>query len=330
MLRNPPTTLRQFTIILYVVAVVVSWAPSTFAIKSLAGNNDSKLVRHIILFIGDGMQLAHEVAASRYLFGRDDRLIFHGFPYRGNVTTWDVNTYNYWAKKHNAPAFEPRRIQPWLGYDVSEGGIYPYPLQTDHINSVYLNAISTDSAAAATAWATGHKTDGGNVAWRYGDTKDGRLGTIVEILSKELGFAIGVISTVPFPHATVAAHLSHNVDRNEMISISQEIIHIVQPDVVVGGGHPQWYEAYTYLSETDYIALKTNGVNGTYQFVERKGGKNGADELMAAALEANLNNKKLFGLFGGRNGNFDSPKPQNQRNDPAVKPTSIENPLLKD
>ena len=99
------------------------------------------------------MQLAHEVAASRYLFGRDDRLIFHGFPYRGNVTTWDVKTYNYWAKRNNAPAFDPRQIQPWLGYDISEGGIHPYPLQTDHINSVYLNAISTDSAAAATAWA---------------------------------------------------------------------------------------------------------------------------------------------------------------------------------
>jgi alkaline phosphatase len=276
------------------------------------------------------MQLAHEIATSRYLYGRDNRLIFHGFPYRGNVTTWDVTTYNYWAKRHNAPAFDPRHIQPWLGYDVSEGGIHPYPIQSDRINSVYLNAISTDSAATATAWATGHKTDAGNVAWRFGDPKDGRLSTIAEILGHEFGFAIGLISTVPFTHATMAAHLSHNVNRHDMISIAQEIIHTFQPEVVVGGGHPQWYEGYTYLSEADYNALKTNGINDAYQFVERIAGKNGADALMTAALEANLNNKNLFGLFGGRNGNFESPLPQYQPNKPLVSTASIENPLLKD
>jgi alkaline phosphatase len=327
---QPSFSYRQSYAILCIFSIVVLWATSPFAITSSYGKKSSKLVRHIILFVGGGMQLAHEVAASRYLFGRDDRLIFHGFPYRANVTTWDVTTYNYWAIRHISPTFESQFIQPWLGYDVSQGGIHPYPLQTDRINSVYLKTIGTDSAAATTALATGHKTDRGNVAWRFGDPKAGHLTTISEILRNELGFAIGVASTVPFTHATIAAHLSHNVNRHNMINMSQEIIHTVQPDVVVGGGHPLWYGGFTYLTENDYIALKTNGIDGTYQFIERLTDRKGADALMAAALEANINNKKLFGLFGGHNGNFDSPMPQNRPNDPTVSPASTENPLLKD
>jgi hypothetical protein len=40
-------------------------------------------VKHIILFIGDGMQMAAEVGTSRYLFGKDDGLSFHQLPYKG-------------------------------------------------------------------------------------------------------------------------------------------------------------------------------------------------------------------------------------------------------
>jgi alkaline phosphatase len=49
--------------------------------------------------IGDGMQLEHEIAASRYLFGQDYALSFHQLPHETNVTTWDVTTYDKHAKK---------------------------------------------------------------------------------------------------------------------------------------------------------------------------------------------------------------------------------------
>ncbi|HOS02451.1 MAG TPA: hypothetical protein PKZ01_05180, partial [Candidatus Hydrogenedentes bacterium] len=48
--------------------------------------------KHIILVIGDGMQLQHEIATSRYLYGTDNGLSFHKLPYRGYVATWDVTT----------------------------------------------------------------------------------------------------------------------------------------------------------------------------------------------------------------------------------------------
>jgi len=37
--------------------------------------------KNIILFIGDGMHLQHEIAASNYLFGEDFSLAWHSFPY---------------------------------------------------------------------------------------------------------------------------------------------------------------------------------------------------------------------------------------------------------
>lgn len=330
MLANARFNFRKTGAILVILFAAVIWASVVGAGRDTSGKNDRQQVKHIILFIGDGMQLAHEVAASRYLFGRDDHLVFHRFPYRGNVATWDVTTYNYWARRGNAPEFEPTHIQPWLGYDISLGGIQPYPLQSDDMDPEYLTGAAGDSASAATAWATGHKTDDGNIAWRFGDPPDGSLTTIAERLRREMGLAIGVVSTVPFTHATPAAHVSHNIDRNDFIGIAKEIIYTVQPDVVIGGGHPHWYGKFKYLSESDYSKLKEDGIGGVYAFVERQADADGAALLQAAARDAVSRKKKLFGLFGGRDGNFESPQPQNRLAAPAVDRATVENPLLKD
>jgi len=327
---SDPYTHRKTGTVLMIFLTVAVWASGIHAGHAARRESDHPLVKHIILFIGDGMQLAHEIAASRYLFGRDDSLVFHRFPYRGYVATWDVSTYNYWARQRSIPPFKPEHFLPWLGYDISRGGIQPYPLQTTELDAAYLTAAATDSASAATAWATGHKTDTGNIAWRFGDPPNGSLSTIAEILRRERGFAIGVVSTVPFTHATPAAHVSHNVDRKDTIGIAREIIYTIQPDVVIGGGHPQWYGRFTYLSESDYAALKKDGVGGVYDFIERQTGIDGAVALQAAAQDAVINKKKLFGLFGGRDGNLESPQPQDRPQAPSVVRGTIENPLLKD
>ena len=38
--------------------------------------------KHIILMIGDGMNIEHEIATSRYLYGKDFELSFHKLPSR--------------------------------------------------------------------------------------------------------------------------------------------------------------------------------------------------------------------------------------------------------
>ncbi|MFZ0610612.1 MAG: alkaline phosphatase [Desulfobacterales bacterium] len=291
-------------------------------------------IRHLILFIGDGMQMAHEVAAARYLYGSDEGLEFQRFPLRGSVATWDVATYNHWAKKWGEPCYDQNLILPWLGYNPGQGGDRPEILRKEdgqaRAKEAYLTAAATDSASATTAWSTGFKTDDGNIAWRAGDPADGALTTLAERLRREKGFAIGVVSTVPFSHATPAAQISHNIDRDNYVDIAAEILRRFQPEVVIGGGHPQWVKKYRYLSEADYAALKADGLGGAYAFAERSSGVDGAATLLAAARTAADSGRKLCGLYGGANGNFESPVPVDAPGVPAVNPATAENPLLRD
>jgi len=301
--------------------------------------------KHIILFIGDGMQLEHEIAASRYLFGRDTELSFQKLMYKGYVATWDVTTYNRYALASGLPPYSPTGFSPTVGYDVLKGDLKPYPAQARGIDDAYFltklplsptdpspKYPATDSASAASAWATGVKTDDGNIAWTPGDPVGGALKTIAELLREQKGLSIGVVSTVPFTHATPAAHVSHNVSRNNYTQIANEIIRTVQPEVVIGGGYPGQGGTgrFNYLGEADYNFLKSSDPANPYLFVERESGVDGSDSLLEAAHDAAEQGKKLFGLFGGPGGNFESPVAYDFPGTPLVARATIENPLLKD
>jgi alkaline phosphatase len=319
----------------------------------------SLTAKNVILIIGDGMQLEHERAASNYLFGTPDSGLEHqALPYKGVASTWDVNTYNRYtfgkyssngfaAKKYNDSTVDLNNSATFtatLGYDPSIGGTQPY--RTDATTAkTYIPYFSakikdsatgsaavpaTDSASAATALAAGFKTDSGNIAWRTGDPANGRLTTIAEMYRNQKKASIGVVSTVPFSHATPAAFVSHNVNRGDYKGIAQEIITDVRPDVVIGGGHPDFNSAtkgdYSYIGAPEYSNLK----NSTeYTFAERKTGVDGGTALLAAADTAAVGGKKLFGLFGGVGGNFEYHKPSNDGT-AAVTRGSIENPTLAD
>ncbi|HQH96098.1 MAG TPA: hypothetical protein PLM53_03280 [Spirochaetota bacterium] len=56
---------------------------SVLLIGLMIGCYDSGGTKHVILFIGDGMHLEQEIAASRCLTGWDNGLVFHRFPCRG-------------------------------------------------------------------------------------------------------------------------------------------------------------------------------------------------------------------------------------------------------
>jgi len=275
--------------------------------------------KHIILFIGDGMQLEHEVAASRYLYGVDFGLTWHGFPYRSYASTWDVDVYNAYASDDGKPDYSENNFDPILGYDPSQGGIAPYPIvKTGSVS--YLLRAATDSAGAATALATGVKTDSGNISWRSGDPPNGAIVTIAQQMKKHKGAAIGVVTTVPFNDATPAAFVSHNTNRGDLIGIADEIIHVTAPDVVIGAGHPDWGATIT-AEQLDYLRN-----SGDYVLVERVAGENGGARLIAAA-ENLPPSGKLFGLFGGSGGLFEPPVPQDNPGNPNFV-VEDENPSL--
>lgn len=316
--------------------------------------------KNVILIIADGMQLEHERAYNNYLSGSFDSGLEHWkFDYKGAASTWDVTTYNRYAYSSDSTGaknitddkFDPQNSSTYsvlLGYDTSKGGKQPYPRDTTAAlnSSASLNYFgtklklsstdggaipATDSASAATALSTGFKTDDGNLAWRTGDKEDGRLTTIAEMYRNQKKAAIGVVSTVPFSHATPAGFVSHNKSRNNYKAIAQEIITAVRPEVVIGGGHPDFNSAtvkpdYSYIDGPELTNLR----NSTeYAFVERTAGVDGGVALLAKANQAVTAGKKLFGLFGGVGGNFEYHNPSNDRTS-AVTRGSIENPTLAD
>ncbi len=87
--------------------------------------------KYVILVIGDGMQLEHEIAASQYLTGYPDALSFHRFPYQSYMTTWDETTYGRYAWQRGEEEYNESSFMPGLAYDVFSGGPAPYPIVPD-------------------------------------------------------------------------------------------------------------------------------------------------------------------------------------------------------
>lgn len=294
-------------------------------------------LKHVILFIGDGMSAQTEVAASRYLTGRDDGLSWHALPAKAYVATWDVNVYNARARRAGRPPYARGAFTPLLGYDVRTDG--PRPRVGPGALHRFPPGPATDSASAATAMATGHKTDSGNISWLPGDPPDGALPTIAEDLRARQGAAIGVVSTVPFDHATPAAFVSHNPSRSNYytglkgykgLGLADEIALRTRPDVVVAGGsplldNPAFDPKKGYISETLYRTLQAST---EYVFVERRAGRDGGQALAEAAARAAREGRRLFGLFGGKGGNFDVPRVEDAPGRPAIVPSTGENPTL--
>ncbi len=101
------------------------------------------------------------------------------------------------------------------------------------MNTTYsADTLITDSAAAGTALATGHKTNNGMIA----QLPDGsNIKTLVE-LAEEKGMSTGIISTTRLTHATPASFASHNPDRNAENEIARDFSDS-GVDFFAGGGY---------------------------------------------------------------------------------------------
>jgi alkaline phosphatase len=89
----------------------------------------------------------------------------------------------------------------------------------------------TDSAASATAYATGVKTYNGAISV---DTEQRPLGTVLQA-AKRRGLATGVVTTTRITHATPAAFVAHVPQRAMENEIAEHLLW-TRPDVVIGGG----------------------------------------------------------------------------------------------
>jgi alkaline phosphatase len=97
---------------------------------------------------------------------------------------------------------------------------------------------ATDSAAAATAMASGYKTYRGAIGMV--PDKDGSLQPVENLVERaeKLGKASGVLTSVPFAHATPAAFVVHNPNRKNFQAIANDLLRDSALEVLIGCGHP--------------------------------------------------------------------------------------------
>jgi alkaline phosphatase len=190
--------------------------------------------RNVILMISDGAGFNHFAAASLYHTGRPDGEVCQSFPVRLAATTFAVGG-SY------APA------QFWVGFDYAKTG-------------------ATDSAAAATALACGVKTKNGALGV---DTAGRRVLSVAEA-AEASGRSSGVLTSVPFSHATPAGFGAHVASRGDYARIARQMISHSALDVIIGAGHP-WYDdngkrldtpKYAYLGEPEWQALQQGTAGG--------------------------------------------------------------------
>jgi alkaline phosphatase len=100
-----------------------------------------------------------------------------------------------------------------------------------YMSTESLSSIVTDSAPASVAWSTGTKTLNRVLA----SLPDGRpLKTIMELV-KEQGYACGLVTTTRVTHATPAAWVSHQLQRDHEDAIAMDYLKL-KPEVLLGGG----------------------------------------------------------------------------------------------
>lgn len=119
----------------------------------------------------------------------------------------------------------------------------------------------TDSAAAASAWASGEKFRNGEISC-HDDDQNGRCEpapgpTILEI-AKAKGKATGLVVTSTVTHATPAAFGSHVPSRRCEKEIARQYIQVTEVDVILGGGRKKFKSTEKQADECgtfgDFIA----------------------------------------------------------------------------
>jgi alkaline phosphatase len=209
-----------------------------------------RVAKNVILMVGDGMSVAHRTAA---------RMLSKGI----------------------------------------EGGRYGGQLAMDDMPNMALvstsgsESIVTDSANSMTAYTTGHKTCGAAIGVYCAGNKSPfdhpRVETLSALVKRQLGMAVGIVTTTEVVDATPAAMVAHTASRGTRNEIAAMLFEAA-PDVLLGGGRayfqPKSAPQSKRADESDLIA-RFQGAG--YRFAAT------ATDLAAAAQA--VGNDRILGLF---------------------------------
>src|SRR5262249_10100918 len=155
------------------------------------------------------------------------------------------------------------------------------------------DAVVTDSANSMTAYTTGHKSCvnalGVYCASNRNSLEHRRGGHILEIGKRLRGMAVGVVTNTEIEDATPAAMVAHIRRRADFEDIVT-MFFAVQPDVIMGGGSPDFIPKSAGGRRGDNIDYVKKFTDAGYKYVST------ATELAAARGAG-----KLIGLFNSGN-----------------------------
>src|SRR5258707_8621561 len=206
--------------------------------------------KNVILFIGDGMTIAHRTAA---------RILSKGL------------------------------VEGRYGGELAHEDIpYMAPVSTSGTGSVRYHSANSNSA-----YTTGHKTCvnamGVYCARNKNTLQHPRVETIAEIVKRLRGMSIGIVTNTEIEDATPAGMVAHTRQRADYDDIVK-MFFAVQPEVVMGGGSPNFLPASSAGKRTDNVNYLNNFTQAGYKLVSTK------TELAAASGAS-----KLLGLFNPGN-----------------------------
>ncbi len=139
--------------------------------------------------------------------------------------------------------------------------------QTGYVSTFSANSFVTDSAPAATAMATGQKTNNGVLSQdktAIPEKKDGKnLTTILELAEKE-GQSTGLITTTRITHATPAAFYAHVDNRDNESEIADQLMKS-GTDVILGGGL-QYFVGNNHTDPTGKMGKRSDEKNLLEEF----------------------------------------------------------------
>lgn len=175
-------------------------------------------------------------------------------------------------------------------------------LQRGAVRTFSADSRVTDSAAGATAYATGHKTYNGAIAV---DTLKQPLATVLQAAEQQ-GMSTGLVATSRITHATPASFSAHVKNRwmeNEIAA--QQIARDI--DVILGGGQRHFLpQSADGSKRKDDRNLVEEAQRDGYRFVDTR------DALMA------IDDGPVLGLFSMSHMNYEIDR------DPAAQPSLAE------
>jgi len=197
------------------------------------GAQGKPLAHNVILLLDDGGGYNQHEAGSLYDTGERAGEIYQHFPFRSAMST-----YSFGAVPLGGCPSEPVAYDGSLAWSIWD----------------YVVHDPTDSAASATAMATGIKTYNRSIGVScQGDS----IENIVEVF-EGLGKSTGVVSTSAVSSATPAAFVTHNIDRGNEPTIARAMVENSAIDVIMGTGHP-------------YFDREGNPVTpGTFNFISQR------------------------------------------------------------